>query len=82
VSSPKLGSSCGQGRMYGSRGLHPPDPCGQAPPDTLTGSLSGGVPTRPKTNFVDKGAFTGRVGCAHPTDAPDDRLDPSQGLRP
>ncbi len=30
--------------------------------------------------IVDKSAFTGCVGYAHPTDAPDDRLDPSQGL--
>jgi hypothetical protein len=30
--------------------------------------------------IVDKGAFTGRVGYAPPTAAPDDRLDPSQGL--
>lgn len=38
----------------------------------------GGVPNQ----VVDNGAFTGRMGYAHPTAAPGDRLDPSQGLRP
>ena len=72
-SSPKLGGYCGQGRTYGSRGLHPPDPCGQAPPDTWrpdrrrsSEAVQGGVPNQ----VVDKGAYTGRSGCAHPTDAP------------
>jgi YD repeat-containing protein len=36
---PKLGGSCGQGRIYGSRGLRPPDPRGQAPPDTSLTAL-------------------------------------------
>ena len=41
ASSCKLGRYCGQWRSYGSRGHCQPDPCGQAPPDTLTGLWSG-----------------------------------------
>ncbi len=29
----ELGRNYGQGRIYESRGLHPPDVCGRAPPD-------------------------------------------------
>jgi len=54
-----------------------PTPCGPIGADGPGRSWR-----RPKINFVDKGAFTGRVGYAHPTDAPDDRLDPSQGRCP
>jgi hypothetical protein len=43
---------------------------------------SGRVRALSLADIADNGAFTGRMGYAHPTAAPDDRLDPSQGLRP
>ena len=66
--SPKLGGYCGQGRIYGSRGLHPPDLAVRLRP-TPDGRLIRRGPRRLKTDIEDKGAFTGRMGYAHPTDA-------------
>jgi hypothetical protein len=53
----------GQERSYGSLGLHPPSPAVRLRP-TPRRQGSG---CAPKTDIVDKGAYTRRLGYAHPT---------------
>jgi len=62
------------------RGVFPsprPSP-GQAPEDRPGGRDRASS----LADIADKGAFTGRMGYAHPTAAPGPARTPSQGLRP
>ena len=72
------GPSCGQGRIYRSAGLRPPNRCARRRLDL---PASGGA-AGPKSIIVDNGAVTPRLGCAPPTPAPGPRPDPSQGRCP